>query len=234
MTALDTLDNGVATVARWGAAVRRNRLLHPAGATFEATFTVTPVRSFGVPLLDEPGTYRAVVRLSKATSTPRTWPDVLGLAWRVVDAGGPGVPLDIALATTGRALLTRHLLVPRHDFDTATFTSLLPYRIGDRNRYLAAVPDHTRPGIPADTASLAARVAARPFVLSIMVAHLTGPWRPAATLRIDRSSDKDPAFDVVANSLPGFAPAGWLNRLRGPAYRGSHQGRASEKPHEKE
>ncbi len=223
MTALDALDNGIASVARWGAAVRRKRLLHPAGAAFEATFTVTPTMSFGVPLLDEPGTYRAVARLSKATSTPRDWPDVLGLAWRVMDAGGPGTCLDIALSTTGRAVLLRHLLVPRRDFAKATFTSLLPYRIGGRNRYLAAVPD-TLLGVPADTASLATRLHARPFVLTVMVADLTGPWRPVAGLRIDRVSDEDPAFDVVVNSLPGFAPAGWINRLRGPAYRGSQRG----------
>ena len=224
MTALDALDNGIASVTRWGAAVRRSRLLHPAGAAFEATFTVTPTMSFGVPLLDEPGAYRAVARLSKATSTPRDWPDVLGLAWRVMDAGGPGAPLDIALSTTGRAVLLRHILVPRRDFAGATFTSLLPYRVGGRNRYVAAVP-HTQPGIPADTASLAARVHARPFVLSVMVADLTGPWCPVAGLRIDRSSEEDPAFDVVVNSLSGFAPAGWVNRLRGPAYRGSQRGR---------
>ena len=224
MTALEALDNGIASVTRWGAAFRRGRLLHPAGAAFEARFTVTPTMAFGVPLLDEPRTYRAVARLSKATSTPRDWPDVLGLAWRVVDAGGPGAPLDIALSTTGRAVVLRHLLVPRRDFARATFTSLLPYRIGGRNRYVAAVPD-TGPGIPADAASLATRIGTRPFVLSIMVADLTGPWCPVASLRLDRSSEEDPAFDVVVNSLSGFAPAGWVNRLRGPAYRGSQRGR---------
>lgn len=128
MTALDALGNGIASVASWGAAIRRSRLLHPAGAAFEATFTVTPTTSYGVPLLDEPRTYRAVARLSKATSTPRDWPDVLGLAWRVEDAGGPGAPLDIALSTTGRAVLLRHVLMPRRDFARATFTSLPPYR----------------------------------------------------------------------------------------------------------
>ena len=227
MTARDALDkaldNGIASVTRWGAAVRRSRLLHPAGAAFDATFTVTPTMSFGVPLLDEPGTYRAVARLSKATSTPGNWPDVLGLAWRVVAPGGPGTSLDIALSTTGRAVFLRHLLVPRRDFAKATFTSLLPYRIGGRNRYVAAVPD-THPGIPAAIASLADRVHSRPLRLSVMVADLTGPWCPVASLRIDRASEEDPAFDVVVNSLPGFAPAGWINRLRGPAYRGSQRG----------
>ncbi len=227
MTALGALHAGVAAVARWGAARRGKRLLHPGGATFEGTFTVDPVTSYGVPLLDEPGSYRAVVRLSKATSTPRDWPDVLGLAWRIVDGGGPGAPVDVALSTTGRAVLARHLLVPRRDFATATFTSLLPYRIGTRNRYLAAIPDQVAPGVPAEVAALPAAVAARPFTLSVLVADLTGPWRPVGTLHVERVSDADPAFDVVANALPGFAPVGWFHRLRGPAYRGSQQGRAT-------
>jgi hypothetical protein len=227
VTAWEALDDRVAAVARWGAALRGKRLLHPAGATFDGTFTVTPVVSLGVPFLDEPGEYRALVRLSKATSTPAGWPDVLGLAWRVFDAGGPGVPVDVALSSTGRAVVLRHVLVPRRDFATTTFTSLLPYRVGDRNRYLAAIPERTSPALPADVPAVRAAIAARPFVLSVFVADLTGPWRPVATLRVERPSTADPAFDVTGNVLPGFAPAGRVNRLRDPAYRGSRSGRAA-------
>ncbi|GAB1510881.1 catalase family protein [Actinophytocola sp. KF-1] len=225
MTARELLDRGVAAVARTGAALRGTRLLHPAGVTFEGTFSVTPAATWGVPLLDEPGEYRALVRLSKATSTPPGRRDVLGLAWRVFDAGGPGVPVDVALSSTGRAPLARHLLVPKRDFADATFTSLLPYRIGARNRYLAAIPEGPRPDLLADVAALPGAIAARPFVLSVMVADLTGPWRAVAALRVERPGDADPAFDVVANALPGFAPAGLVNRLRGPLYRGSQRGR---------
>jgi hypothetical protein len=227
---MGVLDQGVAAVTRWGAALRGKRLMHPAGATFEGTFTVAPGTSSDVPLLAEPAAYRAVVRLSKATATPPGRADVLGLAWRVVDAGGPGVPLDIALSTTGRAVLARHLLVPKRDFATSTFTSLLPYRIAGHNRYLAAVPQGG-PGLPADIAALPAAIAARPLVLSVAVASLTGAWQPVATLTVDQPTDEDPAFNVVVNSLPGFAPTGWINHLRESAYRGSQQGRgASARP----
>lgn len=59
--------------------------------------------SYGVPLLDEPRTYRAVARLSKATSTPRSWPDGGATAYLL------GVPLLAAAAVavadaTGRAI----------------------------------------------------------------------------------------------------------------------------------
>ena len=227
MIARGVLGRGVAAAVRWGAALRGKRLLHPAGATFTGTFTVTPGTSYGVPLLDEPGEYRVLARLSKATSTPPGWPDVLGLAWRIADAGGPGVPVDVALSSTGRAVLARHLLLPGRDFAAATYTSLLPYRVGDKNRYLAAIPEPGQPRVAADIGSLASAVVARPFVLSVMVADLTGPWRPVATLRLEQPSDEDPGFDVVSNALTGLAPAGWLNRLRGPAYRGSQLGRGA-------
>jgi hypothetical protein len=223
-TTVDRVGRGVAALARWGAARRGKRLLHPAGATFEATLTVREGLSYGVPLLDEPGEYRALVRLSKATATPAGWLDVLGLAVRVLDAGGPGAPLDVALSSTGRAVVLRHLLVPRRDFATTTFTSLLPYRVGGRNRYVAAVPAGIRPGVVTDLASVPAAVAARRFVWSVLVADLTGPWQPVATLEVGRQSDEDPRFNVVDHVVPGFAPAGWLNRLRGPAYRGSQRG----------
>jgi hypothetical protein len=220
------VDEAARAFARWAAALRGKRLLHPAGATFTATFTVTARTSLGVPFLDEPGEYRAVARLSKATSTSSRWPDVLGLAWRVVDAGGPGVPLDLALSSAGHAVVTRHLLVPRRDFAAATYTSLLPYRLGRENRYLAAFPDRTR-GVLPDTDSVRTAVAAHPFELSIRVARRTGPWWPVATLRLDQPSDDDLSINPVSNVVPGLAPAGWLNRLRGPVYRGSQAGRAS-------
>lgn len=227
---MNVLARGVAAAARRGAAARRARLLHPRGVAFDATFTVTPGAACGVSLLDEPGRYRALARLSKATSTPSGWPDVLGLAWRVVDAGGPGVPLDVALSSAGGAVFARHLLRPARDFTATTYSSLLPYRLGDANRYIAAFPERAGPGLPADTESLATAVAARPFELSVMVAGLTGRWRPVAVLRLEQPSDEDPRFDVVANALPDLAPAGWLNRLRGPVYRGSQLGRAAPTP----
>ncbi len=223
------LTHAVTRLVGLGAAVRGTRLFHPRGVVFRAAFTVAEPQGYGVPLLDEPGEHPALVRLSKATSTPRDLPDVLGLAIRIDDAGGDGVPLDLALATTGSRPWLRHLLTPRRDF-AATYTSLLPYQVGARHRPVAAVPADPARRVRADLATLSAAVAAEPLAFRIMVAELTGPWQPVATLTLTGARDDthDPRFDVIAHTVDRFRPHGWLNELRGPAYRASR--RFSRKP----
>lgn len=216
----------VEKVAAFGASVRRARAVHPRGEVFRAVVTTTGEHRHGAALLDQPGEHAALVRLSKAVSTPGGLPDVLGLAVRVHDAGADGGPLDLALATTGTAPGLRHLLVPRRDF-CAVYTSLLPYCVGGRRRMLAATPADPARSVPPDPAVLAAAVAGAPLAFHLRVAGFTGPWLPAATLTLTGPAPQgvDPAFDVVVNALDDLRPAGWLNRLRGPAYRGSQRGR---------
>jgi hypothetical protein len=223
----NAVTRAVTTVVRTGATARRARLLHPHGVVFHATFTVTEPRDHGVPLLDRPGEHPALVRLSKASSTPRALPDVLGLALRIDNAGGDGRSLDLALATTGSRPGLRHLLAPRRDF-AVLYSSLLPYQVGDRRLLVAAVPADASRRVPADLATLPGAV---PLVFRIAVAEPTGPWRPVATLTLtDTHHGTDPRFDVVANALDGFRPHGWLNRLRGPAYRASRRGDPARTP----
>lgn len=217
------LTDAVARLARWGAALRGTRLLHPRGVVFRATFAVTGPQDHGVPLLDRPGEHATLVRLSKATSLPRGLPDVLGLAVRIDDAGGAGVPLDLALATTGSLPGLRHLLTPRRDVNVA-YTSLLPYQVGPRRRLVAAIPADPARRLPADLTTLADTVAAEPLTFRIEVAGLTGPWQRVATLTLTHPGGGDLRFDVIANALDDFHPHGWLNRLRGPAYRASQRG----------
>jgi hypothetical protein len=220
---MGVLTRGATALARIGATLRRDRLLHPAGVLFDATLTVHR----GLPL--RTGDHRAVVRFSKSTPTPAGWPDILGLAVRVYPEKGGGDTgdstgestgglLDLALATTGRAVGLRHLLVPRRDVADAAFTSILPYRVGTGEdsglRLVAAFPAGTGER-PADS----------PPVFTLSLAPFTGSWEPVATLTVHGEAAGDVAFDVVANALPGFRPAGRLNRLRGPVYRASQRAR---------
>ncbi|GAA3838650.1 hypothetical protein GCM10022243_01430 [Saccharothrix violaceirubra] len=130
-----------------------------------------------------------------------------------------------AAARWGAALRGKRLPHPSGTTFEGTFTSLLPYRVGSRNRYVAAFPDDPRRRVPVDATGLRDAVLARPFTVSIMIATLTSAWQRVATLRVERPTEEDPDFDVVSHVLPGFALTGAVNRLRGPVYRGSQEGR---------
>ncbi|MEU3624948.1 hypothetical protein BS329_36825 [Amycolatopsis coloradensis] len=220
----------VAAVIGVGAALRGARLFHPRGVVFAARFTVHGRDTHGVPLLDHPGEFAAIVRLSKAVSTPGGIADVLGLAVRIHNAGGEGVPVDLALATTGSRPGLRHILIPRRDF-ASVYTSLLPYQAGARHRVIGAVPVDPARRIPTYLAALPDTVATEPLTFRIMLADLTGPWQPVATLTLTRPEHgEDPTFDVTTHALEQLHPHGWLNSLRGPAYRASQRARGTLPP----
>lgn len=204
-------------------AARGARLFHPCGVVYRGVFAVTEPQRFGVPLLDRPGEHSALVRISKAISTPGALPDVLGLAVRIDDADENGNPLDLALATTGERILLRHVFLPAGDFADSLYTSLLPYQIGDQRRMIAATSADPGRRIESDLATLAR---SQPPNFRLMIATLTGPWRTAGLLTLNETIDEDPWFDIESNAIDGLRPLGWLNRLRGPAYRASQRARA--------
>lgn len=225
----------VATAAFLGARLRGARLFHPAGRVFRGTLTVPgrPDGYFGAPLLDEEGSYKAVVRLSKGTSTPGGLPDILGLAVRVQDPpGATGRSLDLALFTTATEPVLRQVLpLPRGQF-VAAYGSLLPYLIGGRVRLIAALPDVPYRGRSAGLEELEDLVAGPGLRFQLAVATAASDWLPFArlSLHLRRPDEEDPngdnlCFNPVSNSLPTFRPIGLLQALRGPAYEGSQQGR---------
>jgi hypothetical protein len=63
----------------------------------------------------------------------------------------------------------------------------------------------------------------------LAIAPLWGPPRPAARLRLGArlppASTERLDFDPCSNSGSGLQPAGLLNRLRGPSYSASQEGR---------
>ena len=112
---------------------RRRRWLHPAGRSFRGELEVWGLpEPLGSALIDQPARHPATIRISTGAGTRGSFPDVLGLAFRVDGHG------DILLSTTGTGRLTRHLPAPRRSFDT-TFGSIVFYRTGTGTRiYLTA------------------------------------------------------------------------------------------------
>ena len=219
---------GVGVVSAAGARVRSARVFHPRGETFHGVLDVSGAGDFGAPLLDRPGRRRALVRLSKAAGAPWRLPDVLGLAFRVDDPGQPGKHVDFALATAGQRPGLRHVLMPANDFAAATYSSVLPYEIGGRQRLIGALPVVDPPSLPVTLSDLRKAVAEQPVSFRIAVAELFGPWEPVGTLTLEvpaEITDDELCFDVISNQGVGIKPIGWLQRVRLPAYRGSQRGR---------
>lgn len=207
------------------------RPLHPVGRAFTgqvAAWGTVGDPAWGATVLDRPGRYPAVVRVSKGAGTPPGWPDVLGLAIRLELPGGP---FDLLLSSSGRPPGLRHLPLPRRGF-TTVYGSLLAYRVtrdGQRRRvYLAALPD---PGITdlgrtlADVAD-AADTPAGQMVLA--AADPRGRYRPFAELTLDDplpDGDDALAFDPYRRHPADLRPEGLVQWLRGAVYRGAQRPR---------
>ncbi len=165
---------------------------------------------YGAPprLLGGESRHRVTVRLSKATATPRGWPDVFGIAIRL---GGRRSPADLLLTSSNPRPLLRHLFLPYRG-PAAFYSSLAAYRTRRNRRvYLGARIDSDVRGA------------------TIGVATRFGPWVPVARVlfgrRLSERVNRRLAFNPVRNSLPGLRPASWVHQIRDPAYRGSQHGR---------
>ncbi|GIJ24331.1 hypothetical protein Vlu01_49550 [Micromonospora lutea] len=205
-------------------------MLHPAGRSFAGEVFVwgESGQPTGVRLLDRPGRYPAVVRLSKGTPTPGGWPDVLGLAVRIHHPTGR--PFDLLVSSSCAAPGLRHLPLPRRGF-TGTYSSIMSYRTGRRRLWLAALADPESPDLGHSLAGLATAVAANRPGLLLAVASAAGPWRPFGQVTLgDQLSARDDAalaFDPIGNVPEELWLAGPLAWLRRHTYRGSRRGRGA-------
>ena len=226
------LRDGVADVFRVASSVRGAAVLHPDGVALRGVFRTHGGEVWGSPLLDRPGRYEAVVRLSKGTGTPGALPDALGLAIRVRDAGGDGRPFDLVLGSAARSPALRHLIVPR-DNVFGVYTSVLPYRVGPHRRFFAALPTRSGRRIRPSPSAVRAAVEKGPLDFVIALGSATGRWHPVASLLITAVADvadDQLCFDICRHVVEGIRPFGALQRMRGPAYRGSQQGRSATCP----
>lgn len=210
-------------------AIRGARTFHPVGAAFEATFTVVEPAGVGVQLLDTPGTHDAVVRLSRGVGLSAPWPDVLGLALRVLGAHGPGVHQDLLLVTSGEGPIVRQLFVPTTSFGGARFSSVLPYRLDDRVVLFGARSDDLD-GRRLLLEDIGREGATSPVRFSIDIAAPRGAWEPVARLDIGRQLSGRTAEGLrfnPANTGGGIRPIGVLQAVRRLSYGASQVGRSA-------
>ncbi|MGW0467924.1 hypothetical protein ACWDX6_22090 [Streptomyces sp. NPDC003027] len=231
------LNRSVQSAARALARRRRRPALHPDGLLFSGELEILPSgeQPWSVGWLDRAGRYDVTVRWSRAAGVPVALPDGLGLALKVVDAAGPGRPLDLLLTSSGGGPLTRHLPVPRTDALGGPYSTLTGYRFPDRDRVVAAFPDEPGRRLPARPAALAEALRRRPARFRLCAAARGERWRHFATLTVNGTppstgTDGPVAYDPYTARLPDLPPTDRLRALREAAYAGSRQGRGAPAP----
>jgi len=198
------------TVAR----LRADRPLHPQGATYAGTVTMTGHGASGVPWLDRPARHEVTVRVSRAVGLPRWAPDVYGIALRASVIGER--PADLLFASTGDTVGGRMMFRPRRGAGTGPLTTLLPVRSSNGPlvlRLLATAPAPAPEGEEDLTP---------PRTMALAYAHGTGPWRQCGALRVGArlgQVTEEERHDPVLNPLPGTQQYPVVRALWEPSYR---------------
>ncbi len=219
-TVLRLATRPVADVLGVLARLRSGPAVHAVGTSYTADLEVLGAekagRALGLLFVDEPGRYRAVVRLSRAAGLPSPVPDVLGLAVRVEGEVGQR-PQDLLLDSCWPGPVGRHLVRPARAVHAGWYGSLLAYRAGDTVVHLAARGDGGQQG-PVDHDSAAGS--------RFQLFH-AGPraqeWTQWATLTLRHSVERPALRFSPANDGRGIRlRLDWL-RFRVPSYRNSQE-----------
>ena len=202
--------------------LRRKRVFHPFGVGFEAR--LTPVgEGTGAVILDREGV--AQVRLSRSAGLPEALPDPCGLAFRVPDAYGPGEHQDLLLVSSAAPPGGRHTLLPSRGFCDRPYSSVLPYELRGETVMIGARALAPAPG--PKLADLRQREAVA-LEFDILLAGLTGKWRSVARLALGERLPPELTERLhldPTNTGGGLELVGLLNKLRGPTYAASQEGR---------
>ncbi|HEU5062268.1 MAG TPA: hypothetical protein VFT79_03820 [Solirubrobacterales bacterium] len=203
--------------------LRRKRGFHPFGVGFAGRLTPRGETGFGAPAFEREA--KAEVRLSRSLGLPEWLPEPYGLALRIPDAYGPGRHQDLLLVTSALPPGARHTLLPSRGFCDLPYSTVLPYRVRGEKVLIGARGLADRPG--PTLADLRARENGG-LEFELMIASLTGEWRPVARLslgeRLPPEYTEHLHFDPT-NTGGGLELVGLLNKLRDPAYAASQEGR---------
>ncbi|HEX6154213.1 MAG TPA: hypothetical protein VFZ19_11895 [Solirubrobacterales bacterium] len=203
--------------------LRRKRGFHPFGVGFAARLTPVGDPGIGAPALEREA--EVEVRLSRSLGLPEWLPEPYGLALRISDAYGADMHQDFLLVTSASAPVARHALLPARGFCDLPYSTLLPYRLGGETVLIGARGLASRPG--PKLGDLRARERGG-LDFELAIAALTGRWRPVARLalrqRLPPEHTEHLHFDPT-NTGGGLELVGLLNKLRGPAYGASQEGR---------
>ena len=203
--------------------LRRKRGFHPYGVGFAARLTPVGEGGFGAPVLEREAEVQ--VRLSRSLGLPEWLPEPYGLALRVPDAYGTGKPQDFLLVTSAAPPLGRHALLPARGFCDLPYSTVLPYRVGGETVLIGARGLSPRPGPKLGDLRERERGG---LEFELAISGLTGGWRSVARLALGERLPPEHTERLhldPTNTGGGLELVGLLNKLRGPAYSASQEGR---------
>lgn len=191
--------------------VRPDRPIHPHGIGLVGELTRSGFTdgASGLDWLDSPGADPVEARFSRSAGLPPSLPDILGLALRI---GAPDKAADALFASTGWRFPARFLLLPKFEADSATLTTLMPYR-GRKGPVLLGL----RTQQP---------LSAGHWVLGLYFAAPAGAWVKAGELRLRAApepTDTPMRFNPLKQPLPDAGTYPWTRRLRERSYRAAQR-----------
>lgn len=173
-----------------------------------------------MPWLDEAGTSRVTLRVSRAMGLPTNWVEIYGIAVRIPlpEGDAPGPPwADLLFASTGDTAYGRFVLRLRHGAARGPLTTLLPVRAPAGPLLLRLMPAGAP--VPGDDLAL-------PGLLTLSYALGQGPWTSVADVIVgprDVSHPDVKRHDPITAALPGTEQFGVVRRLREPAFRAARR-----------
>ena len=213
---------------------KKGRVFHDTGVAYRGRLELSSDNPFG----RAAGSVPVVVRLSRGAGRASEHPMILGVALRVPNKSG--APEDMLMVTSGKGRLGRRLATFRKSFFGAgnTYSSLTPVEIAGERALVRLEPvdrgaRHSQNPTGGALAELQQRAAQGDGTFTFWVEPVkTGGKRGVARLTLEQpmtaAESKALHFDPWKNQK--VHPAGWVNRLRHPAYRGSQDGRGALAP----
>ncbi|HEY3995639.1 MAG TPA: phosphodiesterase [Mycobacterium sp.] len=212
---------------QWGSAIRGKRFFHPDGVFADGFFKRVAPAGQGLPIPSSD----VVARVSKATGTPGSLPDFIGLAFRLVTPQPAETPWDILLVTSGSGVLARAVVLrPAFSWNDQTLTTLMPLRYQGNNWWLRARTPANLNGSGLSLDSVRTRLKQDVIEITLDQARGTRHFTPLGHLRLTSALDParggDISFDPVVNTASGVSLyPGWLAQLRASSYQRSREGR---------
>jgi hypothetical protein len=213
-----------------GAFLRGGKALHPSGAVFEARLVVPGAAAAprGASLLSRPAEHAAIVRFSRGLGLPDTFPDLFGMAIRVLDAYGEGRHQDLLLTTSTNLPVLHHIVTPTRDAQARPYTSATPFRAGGETFIVGALPCATspRPDGADQLERLRAAAATGRLHFDLAVARPLRRFQAVGTLHVgtELPAEYDAMLFDPGSAGGGLLPVGVINGMRRISYPMAHRG----------